>query len=141
MSVLTEETPTRTHRTHRHRAHATNSIHFTHHPPRNTPPNTLRFTHHSTPHTDHPEHVYTPHTDTTTQQTDTDRQCQMQLFFVARLEPTRMRRKSDQVCTTVLKAKETDVQECHSAKSTCNSTLHLSLGWLCAQADYDAHRC
>ena len=50
----------------------------------------------------------------------------VQLCFVARLEPTRMRWKSD----------ETDVQEFHSAKSTCNSTLTLSLGWLCAQADY-----
>ena len=39
----------------------------------------------------------------------------------------------------VLKARETDVQECNGAKSVCNSTLPLSCGWLCAQADYDAH--
>ena len=42
--------------------------------------------------------------------------CQMQIYFVAQLEPTRMRWKSDQVFTTVLKARETDVQECNSAK-------------------------
>ena len=33
-----------------------------------------------------------------------------------------MRWKSDKVRTTVLKARETDVQECNSVKSTCNST-------------------
>ena len=40
-----------------------------------------------------------------------------------------MRWKRDQVCTTVLKAREISVQECNSVKSTCNSTLPFSLGF------------
>ena len=55
--------------------------------------------------------------------TDAPLPCQAQLHFVAPLEPTRMRWKSDQVCSTVLKARETDVQECNSAKSTRNVTF------------------
>ena len=61
-------------------------------------------------------------------------QCQMQLCFVARLEPTRMRWKDDQVRMTSLETREANVQE-------CNSTLLLSLGWLRAHADCDTHRC
>ena len=48
--------------------------------------------------------------------------CQMQLCFVARLSHRECVGKSDQVCTTVLKARDTDVQQCNSVKSTCNST-------------------
>ena len=70
--------------------------------------------------------------------TDAPLPCQMQLCFVARLEPTRMRWEDDHVRMTSL---ETNVQECNSVKSVCNSTLSLGLGWLCAQADCGTHRC
>ena len=53
---------------------------------------------------------------------DAPLQCQMHLCFVARLEPTQMRWKSDHVCTTVPKTNETSVHECNSDKSTCNPT-------------------
>ena len=39
-----------------------------------------------------------------------------------------MRWKSDQVRTAVLKAREKDMQECNSVKSTCNPTL-LPSAW------------
>ena len=48
--------------------------------------------------------------------------CQMQLYFVARLEPTRMRWRSDQLHTTRLRARETNVQECNGVKSVYSST-------------------
>ena len=38
-------------------------------------------------------------------------------------------------------SKETGVHECNDDKSTHGFTLPLSLSCLCAQADYDAHRC
>ena len=56
-----------------------------------------------------------------------ERVCQMQLCFVARLEPTRMRWKNDQVRTKVLFLRETNVQECNSDKSTCNVTERQSM--------------
>ena len=67
--------------------------------------------------------------------------CQMQPYFVARLEPTRMRWEDGQVHTTSLETRKANVQECNGVKSTCNSTLPLSLGYLCAQADCDTHCC
>ena len=70
-----------------------------------------------------------------------ERVCQAQLYFVARPEPTRVRWKSDQVHTTSLETREAQVQECNGVKSVHDSTLSLSLGWLCAQADCDTHRC
>ena len=85
------------------------------------------------------------HNDNTTDthkhtQTHTVRECQMQLCFMVHLEPTRMRWENGQVNLTSLKTR----QVCKSAtvSSLCTiETLSLSLGWLCAQADCDTHRC
>ena len=53
--------------------------------------------------------------------------CQMQLHFVARLEPKRMRWKSDQMCTAILKARK---QMCRSATvSSPRVTQHSSSAW------------
>ena len=52
-----------------------------------------------------------------------------------------MRWVSDHMRTTSLEARETNVQECNGVKSVYGSTLPLSLGLLCAQADCDTHRC
>ena len=48
--------------------------------------------------------------------------CQMQLCFVARLEPTRMRWENGQVHMTSRETREAHVQECNGVKSVCNST-------------------
>ena len=48
--------------------------------------------------------------------------CQMQLHFVARLEPTRMRWEDGQVHMTSLETREANVQECNGVKSVCNTT-------------------
>ena len=54
--------------------------------------------------------------------TDAPLPCQMQLCFVARLEPTRMRWENGQVRMTSLKTREASVQECNGVKSVCGST-------------------
>ena len=54
--------------------------------------------------------------------TDAPLPCQMQLFSVARLEPTRMRWEDGQVHMTSLETREANVQECNGVKSACNST-------------------
>ena len=65
----------------------------------------------------------------------------MQLCFLANLEPTRVRWANGQVHMTSLKTREVSVKECNGVKYMYGSTLSLSLGWLCAQADRDTHRC
>ena len=52
-----------------------------------------------------------------------------------------MRWEDGQVHMTSLETKEANEQECNEAKSVSNSTLSLSLGLLCAQADSGMHRC
>ena len=54
--------------------------------------------------------------------------CQMQLYFVARLEPTRTRWKDGSVHMTSLETREASVQEGNGVKSVCNSTLTPQLG-------------
>ena len=48
--------------------------------------------------------------------------CQMQLNFVARLEPTRTCLEDGQVHMTSLETREASVQECNGVKAVCNST-------------------
>ena len=67
--------------------------------------------------------------------------CQVQLYFWARLEPTRMRWKCDQLRTTSLRTTEASVHKCNGDKSVHDLTLPLSLGLLCAQADSGMHHC
>ena len=45
------------------------------------------------------------------------RLCQMQLCFLANLEPTRMRWESGQVSLTSLKTRKASVQECNGVES------------------------
>ena len=73
--------------------------------------------------------------------TDAPLPCQVQLYFWARLEPTRMRWKCDQLRTTSLRTTEASVHKCNGDKSVHDLTLPLSLGLLCAQADSGTHRC
>ena len=70
-----------------------------------------------------------------------ERKCQVQLYFWARLEPTRMRGKCHQMRTTSLRTREASVHKCNGDKSVHDLTLPLSLGLLCAQADSGMHRC
>ena len=59
--------------------------------------------------------------------TDAPLPCQMQLYFVAQLEPTRMRWKGDQVHTTRLKTRK---QVCRSATVSSLCTIqHFPSAW------------
>ena len=56
--------------------------------------------------------------------TDAPLPCQMQPYFVARLEPTRMRWEDGQVHMTSLETREANVQECNGVKSVQFNTHH-----------------
>ena len=52
--------------------------------------------------------------------TDVSLPCQLQLCFLAHLEPTRMRWENGQVSVTSLKTREASVEECNGVKSVYN---------------------
>ena len=73
--------------------------------------------------------------------TDAPLPCQMRLYFCGTTWANANTLERWSSAHDKTENKEADVQECSGVKSVYDSTLPLSLGWLCAQADWDTHRC